>query len=151
MSDNNNFFEDLYIRTPDLFRKLYPGKFNEIKKEIEEKEKAAAAEKLIDLKTYKTTTSSGTGKTKKKKKRKKQKGGFNFTEKFFNPIGTIIKTQIAFQNLDKIIKKDNRELNKKIKEIENDFNRMPCKSFKKKDRKECYARKRKEKTKKRKH
>ena len=89
----------------------------------------------------------------RKTKKKKQKGGVNFIGKLstlFNPIGTIIKTQIAFQNLDKINKKNNRELNTKLKEIENDINRMPCKTYKKKYRKECYARKRKEKTQKRK-
>jgi hypothetical protein len=87
----------------------------------------------------------------KTKRRRNKKSGVNFTRKLstlFNPIGTIIKTQIAFQNLDKINKKNNRELNKKLKEIENDFNRIPCKSLKKKYRKECYARKRKEKNKK---
>lgn len=88
---------------------------------------------------------------KTKSRNKKSGNGVNFTRKLstlFNPIGTIIKTQIALLNLDKINKKNNRELNKKLKEIENDFNRIPCKSLKKKYRKECYARKRKEKTKK---
>ena len=79
MSDNNNFFETLYIRNPHLFRKLYRGKFNEIKKEIEEKEKKEIEhiediEKTAEiLRDIKTTTSSGKGKTKKKKKRKNKK------------------------------------------------------------------------------
>ena len=81
-----------------------------------------------------------------KTKRRNIKGRNNFTRKlltFFNPIESIIKTQIIFHNLDKIIKEDNRELNKKLKKIENDLDRIPCKKYKKKYRKECYERKRK--------
>ena len=83
----------------------------------------------------------------KTKRRRNKKGRVNFTMKLstlFNPIGTIIML-IAFQNLDKKNKKNNKELNKKLKEIENDFNRIPCKSLKKKYRKECYTRKKKKK------
>ena len=84
----------------------------------------------------------------KTKRRKNIKDRDNFTRKlltFFNPIERIIKTQIIFHNLDKIIKEDNRELNKKLKKIENDLDRIPCKKYKKKYRKECYERKRNEK------